>query len=130
MDLIILDASYSIFTIGVLIPQARVSSLVIKVFTGVKAFVPIFMIISAFIKGDLHNWQLTEEDYRSNTSESSDIYKTGGYSWPSKCTWVEVRAVGRAGNIMGTKRAGLVDQIMGILEPRTCGLEGGSRRGG
>nr|XP_014337801.1 PREDICTED: cationic amino acid transporter 3-like [Bos mutus] len=64
--------------IGVLIPQARVSSLVIKVFTGMKAFVPIFMIISGFIKGDLHNWQLTEEDYRSNTSESSDIYKTGG----------------------------------------------------
>ena len=105
MDLIILDVSYSIFTIGVLIPQARVSSLVIKVFTGMKAFVPIFMIISGFIKGDLHNWQLTEEDYRSNTSESSDIYKTGGYSWPSKCTWVEVRAVGRAGNMMGTKES-------------------------
>ena len=57
------------------------SSLVIKVFTGMNVFVPIFMIISGFIKGDLHNWQLTEEDY-GNASESSDIYRTGGYSWP------------------------------------------------
>uniref|UniRef100_A0A452DL12 Cationic amino acid transporter C-terminal domain-containing protein n=1 Tax=Capra hircus TaxID=9925 RepID=A0A452DL12_CAPHI len=52
-------------------------SLVIKVFTGMNVFVPIFMIISGFIKGDLHNWQLTEEDY-GNASESSDIYRTGG----------------------------------------------------
>uniref|UniRef100_A0A4W2HV23 Cationic amino acid transporter 3-like n=1 Tax=Bos indicus x Bos taurus TaxID=30522 RepID=A0A4W2HV23_BOBOX len=64
--------------IGVLVPGARVSSLVIKVLTGMNVFIPIFMIISAFIKGDLHNWQLTEEDYRSNTSGSSDIYRTGG----------------------------------------------------
>ncbi|XFF87578.1 hypothetical protein AB1E18_013797 [Capra hircus] len=63
--------------IGGLVPGACMPSLVIKVFTGMNVFVPIFMIISGFIKGDLHNWQLTEEDY-GNASESSDIYRTGG----------------------------------------------------
>ena len=59
------------------------SPLIIKVFTGIKFFVPIFTIISGFIKGDLHNWQLTEQDYRLNTSGSSDIYRLGRYDpWP------------------------------------------------
>ncbi|XP_039081081.1 cationic amino acid transporter 3-like [Hyaena hyaena] len=36
---------------------------VTKVFTSVKILVLGFVIISGFIKGDLHNWKLTEEDY-------------------------------------------------------------------
>ncbi|OWK01016.1 hypothetical protein Celaphus_00018332 [Cervus elaphus hippelaphus] len=47
------------------------------VMIGINIFVPIFTIISGFIKGDLHNWQLTEQDYRLNTSGSSDIYSLG-----------------------------------------------------
>ncbi|XP_059243264.1 cationic amino acid transporter 3-like [Mustela nigripes] len=35
----------------------------IEVFTLVKLLVLSFFIISGFIKGDLHNWKLTEEDY-------------------------------------------------------------------
>uniref|UniRef100_G1MLS5 Uncharacterized protein n=1 Tax=Ailuropoda melanoleuca TaxID=9646 RepID=G1MLS5_AILME len=38
-------------------------SKVFKVLTLVKLLVLIFFIISGFIKGDLHNWKLTEEDY-------------------------------------------------------------------
>ncbi|XP_048072838.1 cationic amino acid transporter 3-like [Ursus arctos] len=36
---------------------------IFKVFTLVKLLVLSFVIISGFIKGDLHNWKLTEEDY-------------------------------------------------------------------
>lgn len=39
------------------------SSLVFKLFTLVKLLVLSFVIISGFMKGDLHNWKLTEEDY-------------------------------------------------------------------
>ncbi|XP_070307991.1 cationic amino acid transporter 3-like [Odocoileus virginianus] len=60
--------------IGVMLLGFYASPLIIKVFTGINIFVPIFTIISGFIKGDLHNWQLTEQDYRLNTSGSSDIY--------------------------------------------------------
>ncbi|XP_065776848.1 cationic amino acid transporter 3-like [Muntiacus reevesi] len=63
--------------IGVMLLGSYASPLIIKVFTGINIFVPIFTIISGFIKGDLHNWQLTEQDYRLNTSRSSDIYSLG-----------------------------------------------------
>ncbi|XP_040497845.1 cationic amino acid transporter 3-like [Ursus maritimus] len=36
---------------------------IFEVFTLVKLLVLSFVIISGFIKGDLHNWKLTEEDY-------------------------------------------------------------------
>ena len=81
MDLITLDVSYSIFPTGLLVLGARVTTLIIKVSTGLNLFVPIFMILSGFIKGDLHNWQLTEQDYKSNTSGSSSTFRPGGSSW-------------------------------------------------
>ncbi|KAB0381478.1 hypothetical protein FD755_003395 [Muntiacus reevesi] len=72
--------------IGVMLLGPHASPLIIIVFTGINIFVPIFTIISGFVKGDLHNWQLTEQDYRLNTSGSSDIYRLGGYDpWPEKC---------------------------------------------
>ena len=81
MGLITLDVSYSIFPTGLLVLGARVTTLIIKVSTGLNLFVPIFMILSGFIKGDPHNWQLTEQDYRSNTSGSSNTFRSGGSSW-------------------------------------------------
>ncbi|XP_014955846.3 cationic amino acid transporter 3-like [Ovis aries] len=63
--------------IGVMLLGPHASPLIIIVFTGINIFVPIFTIISGFSKGDLHNWQLTEQDYRLNTSGSSDIYSLG-----------------------------------------------------
>nr|XP_020772157.1 cationic amino acid transporter 3-like [Odocoileus virginianus texanus] len=77
MDLITLDVSYSIFPTGLLVLGARVTTLMIKVSTGLNLFIPIFMILFGFIRGDLHNWQLTEQDYRSNTSGSSSTFSLG-----------------------------------------------------
>ena len=83
MDLFILSVSYSIYPIGVMLLGPHASPLIIIVFTGINIFVPIFTIFSGFIKGDLHNWKLTEQDYRLNISGSSDIYRLGGYDpWP------------------------------------------------
>uniref|UniRef100_A0A8C6DZC5 Cationic amino acid transporter C-terminal domain-containing protein n=1 Tax=Moschus moschiferus TaxID=68415 RepID=A0A8C6DZC5_MOSMO len=62
---------------GLLVLGARVTTLMIKVFTGLNLFVPIFMIVSGFIKGDPHNWQLTEQDHRLNTSGSSSTFSLG-----------------------------------------------------
>ncbi|XP_027833779.2 cationic amino acid transporter 3-like isoform X1 [Ovis aries] len=62
---------------GVLVLGVPVSAWIIKVFTSLNILIPIFMIVSGFIKGDLHNWRLTEQDYK-NTSGASDISRTGG----------------------------------------------------
>ncbi|XP_055267000.1 cationic amino acid transporter 3-like [Moschus berezovskii] len=62
---------------GLLVLGARVTTLIIKVFTGLNLFVPIFTIVSGFIKGDPHNWQLTEQDYTLNTSGSSSTFSLG-----------------------------------------------------
>ncbi|KAB0349781.1 hypothetical protein FD754_014638 [Muntiacus muntjak] len=48
-----------------------------KVFMGINISVLSFIIVSGIIKGDLHNWKLTEQDYTLNTSESKDIYSLG-----------------------------------------------------
>ncbi|XP_043756051.1 cationic amino acid transporter 3-like [Cervus elaphus] len=62
---------------GVLALGARESTLVNKVFTGINVLVLSFFILSGFIKGDLHNWKLTEQDYKLNISGSGDIYSLG-----------------------------------------------------
>ncbi|XP_061245159.1 cationic amino acid transporter 3-like isoform X5 [Bos javanicus] len=62
---------------GVLVLGVRESVLVGKISTGINLLVLSFIILSGFIKGDLHNWKLTEQDYTLNTSESSDIYSLG-----------------------------------------------------
>ncbi|XP_043756619.1 cationic amino acid transporter 3-like [Cervus elaphus] len=59
---------------GVLVLGARESTLVNKVFTVINLLVLSFIILSGFIKGDLHNWELTEQDYKPNTSGSPDTY--------------------------------------------------------
>ncbi|CAM9959339.1 unnamed protein product [Rangifer tarandus platyrhynchus] len=44
------------------------SAWVYRVFTGINILVLSFIIISGFIKGDLHNWKLTEQDYQLATA--------------------------------------------------------------
>ncbi|XP_070306490.1 cationic amino acid transporter 3-like isoform X2 [Odocoileus virginianus] len=44
------------------------SAWVYRVFTGINLSVLSFIIISGFIKGDLHNWKLTEQDYELATA--------------------------------------------------------------
>lgn len=58
------------------------SALVNKVFTGLNLLVLSFIIISGIIKGDPHNWKLTEEDYKPNISGSNDSSGLGGFSGP------------------------------------------------
>ena len=61
---------------------ARESALVDKVSTGINLLVLSFIILSGFIKGDLHNWQLTEQDYKLAASGSSDTSRLGGSFCP------------------------------------------------
>ncbi|XP_052511490.1 cationic amino acid transporter 3-like [Budorcas taxicolor] len=63
---------------GLQVLGVRDAALFSKVFTGINILVQSFIILSGFIKGDLHNWQLTEQDYASNTSESSGTSRVGG----------------------------------------------------
>ncbi|XFG10150.1 hypothetical protein AB1E19_013774 [Capra hircus] len=62
---------------GVLTVGAGESALVNKVFTGLNLLVLSFIIISGIIKGDPHNWKLTEEDYKPNISGSNDSSSFG-----------------------------------------------------
>uniref|UniRef100_A0AC11C354 Uncharacterized protein n=1 Tax=Ovis aries TaxID=9940 RepID=A0AC11C354_SHEEP len=62
---------------GLQVLGTRESTLVNKVFTGINILVLSFIIVSGFIKGDLHNWKLTEQDYALNTSASSDTSSLG-----------------------------------------------------
>ena len=81
MDLVILNVSYSISPTGILVLGARESALVNKWFTGINILVLGFIIVSGFIKGDLHNWNLTEQDYTLNTSAPTDTSRLGESSW-------------------------------------------------
>ena len=73
-----LGVSYYIFPTGLLLLGARELILVTKISIGTNLLVLIFIIITGFIKGDLHNWRLREQDYKLNTSGSRDIYGLGG----------------------------------------------------
>ncbi|XP_008065565.1 cationic amino acid transporter 3-like [Carlito syrichta] len=65
---------------GLLAIGARESALVTKIFTGVNLLVLSCVILSGFIKGDLHNWQLTELDYqRANNTCTLGPLGTGGF---------------------------------------------------
>uniref|UniRef100_A0A4W2GCP2 Cationic amino acid transporter 3-like n=2 Tax=Bos indicus x Bos taurus TaxID=30522 RepID=A0A4W2GCP2_BOBOX len=62
---------------GLLVLGAPESTLLYRVFTGINVLVLSFVIISGFVKGDLHNWKLTEQDYTLNTSESIGTSRLG-----------------------------------------------------
>ena len=82
MDLVILNVSYSISPTGILVLGARESALVNKWFTGINILVLSFVILSGLIKGDLHNWKLTEQDYTLAAAGSNDSSRLGGYPCP------------------------------------------------
>ncbi|KAI4554471.1 hypothetical protein MJG53_019770 [Ovis ammon polii x Ovis aries] len=62
---------------GLLALGASESALVTKVFTVVNLLVLGFVIISGFVKGDLHNWKLTEEDYKLAVAGLNDTSSLG-----------------------------------------------------
>ncbi|XP_005084209.1 cationic amino acid transporter 3-like [Mesocricetus auratus] len=70
---------------GILALGARESALVTRVFTGVNLLVLCFVSLSGFMKGSLHNWQLTEDDYKlamaeSNSTDSLGPLGAGGFA--------------------------------------------------
>ena len=65
------------FPPGLLALGASESALVTKVFTVVNLLVLGFVIVSGFIKGNLHNWKLTEEDYKLTIAGLNDTNRLG-----------------------------------------------------
>ncbi|NWR80702.1 CTR3 protein, partial [Centropus unirufus] len=61
------------------------SALVNKVFTAVNLVVLAFVIIAGFVKGDIRNWQLSEEDYINITYPNpkddikNEVFGSGGF---------------------------------------------------
>uniref|UniRef100_A0A8C6FR57 Cationic amino acid transporter C-terminal domain-containing protein n=1 Tax=Moschus moschiferus TaxID=68415 RepID=A0A8C6FR57_MOSMO len=52
---------------GLLVLGLHESVMLNKVFAGLNLSILSFIIVSGFIKGDPHNWKLTEQDYKLNT---------------------------------------------------------------
>lgn len=47
------------------------SALVNKIFTGINLVVLAFITISGFIKGNVANWSLTEDDYMNYVTQAN-----------------------------------------------------------
>nr|KAF6492397.1 hypothetical protein HJG59_009601 [Molossus molossus] len=56
---------------------ASESALVTKIFMGMNLLILSFVILSGFIKGDLHHWQFTEQDYKLAKSGYNDTSSLG-----------------------------------------------------
>ena len=81
LDLVILLSHFPFFPTGLLALRVYESTLIYKVFTGLNILVLSFIIISGFIKGDLHNWKLTEQDYTLAAAGAGDASRLGGHTW-------------------------------------------------
>ncbi|XP_069408046.1 cationic amino acid transporter 3-like isoform X2 [Ovis canadensis] len=67
---------------GLLVLGLQESVMLNKVFAFLNLSILIFIIVSGFIKGDLHNWNLTDQDYTLNTSASTDTSSLLGTMFP------------------------------------------------
>ena len=82
MDLVTVHVSYFISPTVLLALGVPESVWVYRVFTVINLLVLSFIIVSGFIKGDLHNWKLTEQDYTLAAAGSNDSSRLGGYPCP------------------------------------------------
>ncbi|KAJ4945806.1 hypothetical protein JOQ06_023484 [Pogonophryne albipinna] len=73
---------------GILAFGVKESTLINKIFTVINILVLLFVVISGFIKGDISNWQISEEalinataafNNLSSTANVSSIYGEGGF---------------------------------------------------
>ncbi|XP_036278625.1 cationic amino acid transporter 3-like [Pipistrellus kuhlii] len=62
---------------GLVVLGARQSALVTKVFTSVNLLVLSFIVLSGFLTGRLHHWQLTGQDYALAESEANGTVSLG-----------------------------------------------------
>ncbi|XP_073716784.1 cationic amino acid transporter 2 [Misgurnus anguillicaudatus] len=68
---------------GILAFGVKESAIVNKVFTAVNMVVLLFVIIAGFIKGDIGNWQITEEEIRNYTISANLTLSNGTSSFGS-----------------------------------------------
>ncbi|XP_061643485.1 cationic amino acid transporter 2-like [Phyllopteryx taeniolatus] len=61
---------------GLLSIGVKESTTINKVFTGVNILVLVFVAISGFIKGDIANWQISEDDFRNATAQLNNLSTT------------------------------------------------------
>uniref|UniRef100_A0A8C1QSW3 Zgc:175280 n=1 Tax=Cyprinus carpio TaxID=7962 RepID=A0A8C1QSW3_CYPCA len=72
---------------GILAFGVKESAIVNKIFTAINIVILVFVIIAGFIKGDIENWQITEEDIwnytitanLSTANETVSSFGTGGF---------------------------------------------------
>ncbi|XP_051750256.1 cationic amino acid transporter 2 family protein [Ctenopharyngodon idella] len=72
---------------GILAFGVKESAIVNKIFTAINMVVLVFVIIAGFIKGDLENWQITQEDILNHTitanlsvsNETLSSFGSGGF---------------------------------------------------
>ncbi|XP_044787577.1 cationic amino acid transporter 3-like isoform X4 [Bubalus bubalis] len=62
---------------GLLALRVYESTLINKVFMGLNILILSFIIVSGFIKGNLHNWKLAEQDYTLAAAGSGDADSLG-----------------------------------------------------
>uniref|UniRef100_A0A452DMG5 Cationic amino acid transporter C-terminal domain-containing protein n=1 Tax=Capra hircus TaxID=9925 RepID=A0A452DMG5_CAPHI len=111
---------------GVLVLGARESTLVYKVFTVINLLVLSFVILSGFLKGDLRNWELTEQDYKLHTSGSTDTYSlerldplgSGGFMPFATCFYAFLGFDSIAARGLGTVWASLGWNFILCFHPR------------
>uniref|UniRef100_A0A8C4HHJ1 Cationic amino acid transporter C-terminal domain-containing protein n=1 Tax=Dicentrarchus labrax TaxID=13489 RepID=A0A8C4HHJ1_DICLA len=63
---------------GVLAFGVKESTMINKIFTAINILVLVFVAISGFIKGDISNWQISEEALINATTELN-VYGAGGF---------------------------------------------------
>ncbi|KAM9441448.1 cationic amino acid transporter 2 [Clarias gariepinus] len=75
------SAALILILAGILAFGVKESAMVNKIFTAVNILVLLFVIIAGFIKGDLKNWQITEEDIFNTTISINPNSTTGNSNY-------------------------------------------------